>query len=172
MHFRSRTLKNRMQKRRSSLRRSRIIRTCWISCGSQSCVRAEAAIAESPNAANYDEAKANPYPELPEILKTATGETVDTSEAWWKKRRPEIVELLEREVYGRIPENVPAVNWEVRQTREVDAGGKPAIQQEIVGVVDNSACPEIKVNISMSLTLPKDAQGTGACAHELRLVAV
>ena len=115
--------------------------------------------ADSPNVANYDEAKANPYPELPEILKTAAGETVDTPEAWWKKRRPEIVELLESEVYGRIPENVPEVKWEVRQTREVEAGGKPAIQQEIVGVVDNSACPEINVNISMSLTLPKDATG-------------
>ena len=115
--------------------------------------------AESPNVANYDEAKANPYPELPEILKTATGETVDTPEAWWKKRRPEVVDLLESEVYGRIPTNVPDVKWEVRQTREVESGGKPAIQQEIVGVVDNSACPEINVNISMSLTLPKDAKG-------------
>jgi endo-1,4-beta-xylanase len=115
--------------------------------------------AGSPNAANYEETKANPYPELPEILTTATGETVDTAESWWKNRRPEIVELLEREVYGRIPENVPGVKWEVRQTREVETGGKPAIQQEIVGVVDKSACPEIEVNISMSLTLPTDAQG-------------
>ena len=114
--------------------------------------------ADSPNAANYDEAKANPYPELPEILRLSTGEKVDTPEVWWKKRRPEIVELLESEVYGRIPENVPAVKWEVRQTREVEAGGKPAIQKQLVGVVDNSACPEIKVNISMSLTLPKDAK--------------
>jgi endo-1,4-beta-xylanase len=115
--------------------------------------------AESPNSANYDEAKANPYPKLPEILRKETGETVSTSKEWWDQRRPEIVELLEREVYGRIPENVPAVAWQVRQTREVEAGGKPATQIELVGVVDNSACPEIKVNISMSLTLPKDAGG-------------
>jgi hypothetical protein len=47
---------------------------------------------------------------------------------------------------------------EVRQTREVQAGGKPAIQKELVGVLDNSDCPEIEVNISLSLTLPKDAQ--------------
>ncbi len=111
----------------------------------------------SPNAANYDEAKANPYPELPKILKMATGEKVDTPEVWWERRRPEIVELLENEVYGLIPENVPDVKWEIRQTREVEAGGKPAIQTELVGVVNNSACPEIKVNISMSLTLPKEA---------------
>jgi hypothetical protein len=115
--------------------------------------------ADSPNAANYDEAQANPYPHLPEILKTATGEAVDTPELWWAKRRHEIVELLESEVYGRIPKHVPHVQWEVRQTRDVEAGGMPATQTELVGVVDNSACPEIEVNISMSLTLPKHAEG-------------
>ena len=113
----------------------------------------------APNAANYDETKANPHPELPELLKTANGETVDTPELWWGRRRPEIVALLESEVYGRIPDHVPAVRWEVRQTREVEAGGKTAIQTQLVGVVDNSTCPEIQVNISMSLTLPKEATG-------------
>lgn len=117
------------------------------------------AAADAPNAANYDEVQANPYPELPQVLKTEAGEPVDTPELWWNKRRPEIIELLENEVYGRIPESVPDVKWEIRQTREIEAGGQPAIQQEIVGVVDNSACPEIEVNISLSLTLPKDAAG-------------
>lgn len=115
--------------------------------------------ADAPNAANYDEAKADPYPGLPEILRAASGENVDTPEMWWKKRRPEIVALLESEVYGRIPESIPDVKWEVRQTREVEAGGKPATQKKLVGVVDNSACFEIQVNISMSLTLPKNAKG-------------
>lgn len=112
-----------------------------------------------PNAANYDESKANPFPHLPDVLKLENGERVTTRERWYEKRRPEIVDLLEREVYGRVPPNVPAVKWEVRKTREIDAGGKPATQTHIVGVVDSSACPEIKVNISMSLTLPKDASG-------------
>jgi GH35 family endo-1,4-beta-xylanase/lysophospholipase L1-like esterase len=111
----------------------------------------------SPNPANYDESKANPYPDLPELLKTADGATVDTPEMWSGKRRAEIVELLEREVYGRIPDDVPKVTWEVRQEREVEAGGRKAIQKQLVGVVDNSVYPEIQVNIAMSLTLPKDA---------------
>src|SRR5262249_50400098 len=75
----------------------------------------------SANPANYDQAKANPYPKLPEILETRDGKKVTTAEQWWNERRPEIVELLEREVYGRIPENVPKVRWEVRVTREVKA---------------------------------------------------
>jgi lysophospholipase L1-like esterase len=113
----------------------------------------------APNAANYDEAKANPYPVLPDVLKLQSGERVTSAEQWREVRRPEIVELLESQVYGRVPKNVPGVKWEVRTTREIEAGGKPAIQKHIVGVVDNSACPEITVNISMSLTLPKESAG-------------
>ena len=93
----------------------------------------------STNLPNYDEAQANPYPTLPDVLKLQSGARVTSAEQWWKVRRPEIVELLESEVYGRVPKNVPAVKWEVRATREIDAGGKPAIQKHIVGVVDNSA---------------------------------
>ena len=114
---------------------------------------------KSANPANYDESKANPYPKLPDVLVSKGGEPVTTAEGWWKGRRPEVVELLEREVYGRIPGNVPKVRWEVRETREVEAGGKPAVQRHIVGVVDNSACPQVEVKISMSLTLPKHADG-------------
>ena len=114
--------------------------------------------AKAQNGANYDEANANPYPNLPELMKLANGEQVTTPEQW-PARRVEIVELLEREVYGRIPASVPSVKWEVRETREIEAGGKAAIQKHIVGVVDNSACPEITVNISMSLTLPKEVNG-------------
>ncbi len=114
---------------------------------------------KAANAANYDEAQANPYPNVPDVLKLLNGELVTTAEHWQQVRRPEIVELLEREVYGRVPLNVPRVKWEVRETREIVAGGKAAIQKHIVGVVDNSACPEIPVNISMSLTLPKETTG-------------
>lgn len=115
--------------------------------------------ANAPNAANYDEAQANPYPALPTVLQSQNGEPVTTPEQWRQVRRPEIVELLEREVYGRVPPQVPAVKWEVRETREIQAGGKAAIQKHIVGVVDNAACPEIKVEISMSLTVPKETNG-------------
>ena len=114
---------------------------------------------KSPNAANYDESKANPYPVLPEILKTQSGDSITSAEQWWKTRRPEIVELLEREFYGRVPKNVPSVKWEVREAREIEVGGKMAVQKHIVGVVDNSTCPEISVNISMSLTVPKEVEG-------------
>ena len=50
---------------------------------------------------NYDESKANPYPELPDPLTLNNGQKVTTAQIWWDQRRPEIVELFDREVYGR-----------------------------------------------------------------------
>jgi len=77
----------------------------------------------APNHANYDEALANPYPNLPEALVLKSGERVTTPEMWWKQRRPEIVEDFEREVVGRIPSNVPKVTWTVTETRETTVAG-------------------------------------------------
>lgn len=75
-----------------------------------------------PNAANYDESLANPFPEWPPILTLNDGTAVSTPEVWREKRRPELVEMFEREVYGRIPQHVPTVTWTVKETRDVMAG--------------------------------------------------
>ena len=63
------------------------------------------------NPANYDPAKANPYPDWPEVLKLKDGRPVVTAAMWLKERRPEIVEDFERDVIGRVPPNVPKVTW-------------------------------------------------------------
>src|SRR6202040_3107608 len=68
---------------------------------------------QAPNAANYDESKANPYPSLPDPLVLKNGKKVKTAKVWWNQRRPEIVEEFDREVYGRAPKTTPKVNWEV-----------------------------------------------------------
>ena len=54
-----------------------------------------------PNPANYDEAQANPYPKLPELMTLKSGAKV-TTKAQWETRRKEIMEDFEREVVGRI----------------------------------------------------------------------
>jgi len=111
--------------------------------------------AKGPNAANYDEASANPWPVLPDPLVLADGSRVTSPAQWWQQRRPELVELFEREVVGRIPADVPSVKWSVAETRERTVGDVPSIERHIIGIADNSGCPEISVRISMSLTLPK-----------------
>jgi hypothetical protein len=109
---------------------------------------------KAPTHANYDEALANPYPNLPDILILKNGEKVNTAETWWKQRRPEIVEDLEREVYGRIPADAPKVTWRVEAVTNDTVGSIPVIAKKLTGHVDNSAYPLIDVNIAMELVTP------------------
>lgn len=114
---------------------------------------------DGPNPAKYDPEKANPWPELPDVLTLNNGKKVKTPEAWWKNRRPEIIEDFEREVYGRVPDNVPDVRWEVQIQEREFMGRRPVIARKLVGRVDNSAYPHIEVNLSMTLVTPADAKG-------------
>ena len=114
---------------------------------------------KDPNHANYDEAKANPYGDLPDALTLKNGQKVTSPEQWWKQRRPEIVEDFEREVVGRIPPNVPKVNWTVKSTTHSKTGAFPVMERELVGHVDNSAYPAISVDIQMTLVTPGNAKG-------------
>jgi hypothetical protein len=108
---------------------------------------------------NSDEATANHYQEtMPALLVSKDGTKVTTAEEW-PKRRAEIVDDFEREVYGRIPTNVPRVRWEVTRTVEGDSGGIATIAKTLAGHVDNSAFPRIAVTIEASFTVPKDAAG-------------
>ena len=112
----------------------------------------------APNPANYDESLANPFPDLPEVLKLKNGKKVTNAKMWWTQRRPEIVEDFEREVLGRIPPNVPMVTWKVTNTSEAKVGAYPVVGKQLVGHVDNSAYPAINVDIQMILVTPADAK--------------
>jgi hypothetical protein len=114
---------------------------------------------KSPHAANYDEAKANADAKLPDPLILNNGKPITTAKMWWTKRRPEIVEYFDREVLGRAPAHTPKVTWEVTSTKKEMNGDVPVITKEIVGHVDNSAYPQITVNIPLTLTVPADAKG-------------
>ncbi|WP_277980146.1 hypothetical protein [Sphingomonas phyllosphaerae] len=57
---------------------------------------------DAPNAANYDPAKANPYPVWPDLMTMADGRPVTSAAMWKRERRPELVELFEREVTAPI----------------------------------------------------------------------
>jgi hypothetical protein len=114
--------------------------------------------AAAPNAANYDESLANPYPVLPDPLVTKDGAKVSTADAWWAMRRPEILEDFEREVVGRVPAQTPAVTWSVVATREWEIGGRRVVGRQLVGTVDNRRHPAIDVEVCMTLVTPADAQ--------------
>ena len=113
----------------------------------------------APNHANYDETLANPCPQLPDVLTTKDGKKVTTAEMWWNQRRPELIEEFEREVYGRVPKNVPKVTWTVKVTDREFVGRIPVIAKMLVGHVDNSAYPLINVDINMMLVVPANVKG-------------
>jgi hypothetical protein len=73
---------------------------------------------EAPNYANYDESKANPYPNYPDPLVMKNGKKVTSAKMWTNQRRPEIVEDFDREIYGRVPKVLPKVAWSVKSTTE------------------------------------------------------
>jgi peptidoglycan/xylan/chitin deacetylase (PgdA/CDA1 family) len=114
---------------------------------------------KSPNAANFEESKVSPNLTLPDPLLLNDGKEVTTQEVWWKQRRPEIVELFDREIYGRVPLNVPKVRWEVVSSTSEKIGGMPATTKKLVGHVDNSSYPLITVDIQLTLTTPSRASG-------------
>jgi hypothetical protein len=113
----------------------------------------------APNHANYDESLANPYPVLPDVLSMKNGQKVTTAGQWWNKRRPEIVEDMEREVYGTLPAKIPAVHWTVKILDREFVGRTPVIAKQLIGHVDNSAYPLIDVNINMVVVTPANAKG-------------
>ena len=114
---------------------------------------------DSSNHANYDESKANVYPNLPNPLMLNDGKPVTTAKMWWTERRPEIVELFDREILGRSPAHLPKVTWEVKSTVQEKNGDVPVVTKTLVGHVDNSADPNITVNIDLTLTTPANAKG-------------
>ncbi|HTI68326.1 MAG TPA: acetylxylan esterase [Candidatus Limnocylindria bacterium] len=112
------------------------------------------------NSANNDPAKANPFPDLPDVLTLKNGQKVTTPKMWWNQRRPELVEDFEREVIGRVPKNTPKVSWTVvSNITEGLVGALPANGKRLVGHVDNSDFPAISVDIRMTVVTPVSAKG-------------
>jgi hypothetical protein len=108
------------------------------------------------NFTNYDESKAKTYPDLPDPLKFNNGKPVKTA-ADWKKRRAEIVEDFDREIYGRLPKNIPGVTWRVYKDSDQVLNNIPVNVKQLIGHVDNSSYPAINVDMQLTLTVPKSA---------------
>ena len=89
-----------------------------------------AASAPGPAGFNYEESKVAPYT-LPDPLVLADGTRVREAETWRTKRRPELLELFAREVYGRTPSGrPPQMHWAVTAEDRAALGGK-AVRKEV-----------------------------------------
>jgi hypothetical protein len=114
---------------------------------------------KAPNHANYDESQANPFPVIPDPLTMNGGRKVTTAAMWWDQRRPELVEMFSKYVYGRVPANVPKVSWTVTAVDREMMGFTPVIAKDLIGQADDSSCPAINVRIHMTLVTPANAKG-------------
>jgi len=113
----------------------------------------------APNAANFDEAKVDQHPKLPDPLILNNGKRVTTAQMWWKQRRPEIVEEFDREIYGRVPRDTPKITWQAMSVVRDQDGDIPVVSKKLVGRADNSANPLLDVPLQMTLTTPANAVG-------------
>jgi hypothetical protein len=120
----------------------------------------------APDAANADESKATPYTSLPDPLTFKDGTPVKTAREW-TRRRVEIVEDFDREMYGRMPAVTPPVKWEVTATSTETVGGVPMIVKQLVGHVDNRTYPLVTVDVQLTLATPANARGPVPVIMEL-----
>lgn len=102
---------------------------------------------------NYDESLV-PQFDLPDLLTTNAGDKVDSVELWRSVRRPEILQLFERHVFGRVPQI--KVRIRVRSLeRTTILNGTVIREQQTIFLTDNDAGPSIDVLIYT----PANSQG-------------
>ncbi len=82
-----------------------------------------------PRGANYDESKVPKYT-LPDPLVMSDGKKVTDAEAWFTRRRPEILKLFETHVYGRCPGRPPKMTFKVTSVDRHALDGK-ATRKEV-----------------------------------------
>src|SRR3990172_5811180 len=80
-------------------------------------------------AINYDESKVPRYT-LPDPLMLSNGQKVTDAKTWQQHRRPEVLALFEKYVYGKSPGRPEAMRFEVRSAVTNALGGK-ATRKEI-----------------------------------------
>ncbi|WP_020530464.1 alpha/beta hydrolase [Flexithrix dorotheae] len=100
--------------------------------------------------ANYDESKVPEY-SLPELLVLENGKKVKTAGVWENKRRPEILELFQNEVFGKVPDVSYELSFQVIKDNIEAINGK-AILKEVEITVSTS---EGKLPINVLFFIPK-----------------
>jgi 6-phosphogluconolactonase (cycloisomerase 2 family) len=87
------------------------------------------ALAAAQQEPNYDESKVPAYT-LPDPLVLSSGEKVTDARAWCHERRPEILELFRKHMYGRSPGRPEGMTFEVTSVDYHALDGK-AVRKEV-----------------------------------------
>ena len=104
-------------------------------------------------AQNYDESKVPAYT-LPEMLKTEDGTVIRNKANWEKKRRPEVVNLFENNVYGQMPKDYDSLTFKVMNHVPRAMNGKAHLKE-----VTLTAWKEnVSADIHLVLFIPTTSQ--------------
>jgi len=106
-----------------------------------------------PPGTNYDESKVPDYT-LPDPLVLADGGRVTDADTWRTRRRPEILKLFERYVYGKAPGRPEDMKFQVSSVAEDALDGKATRKQVSVQFTGRPGGPKMDVLVY----LPKAAE--------------
>ncbi|MCP4756968.1 MAG: acetylxylan esterase [Proteobacteria bacterium] len=90
---------------------------------------------------------------LPDLLVDAAGEPIESSHAWEHQRRPQILELFRRHVYGRTPELCGSRSYSVFDQDSQSLGGRAIRKQVALEFTANGKT----LRIDLLLFLPPEA---------------
>ena len=102
---------------------------------------------------NYDEAAVPKY-ELPDPLVKNNGKSVKSVKDWEKKRRPEIMDMLRREMYGYEPGKPAGLHFKVLEESHDALGGKATRRQVAVYFTEDESR-----YMTVLMYIPNDAKG-------------
>jgi hypothetical protein len=114
---------------------------------------------DAPNAANYDEARANPYPDLPDPLKLDNGTPVITTDMWWQQRRRELEDAFEHQIYGGLQDGALGLNWSVTDSVPDRIGGLAVTTRHVVAHLASGTNPPVAIEVHLMVSVPVGAKG-------------
>ena len=95
---------------------------------------------------NYDESKVPKY-KLPDPLRLNNGKKVKNAKTWKNKRRPEILKLFEKYVYGKAPGKPENMTFKVHSIELNALKGKAVRKQVSVYFSDKKNSPKMDILI-------------------------
>ena len=113
-----------------------------------------AAFAQKP-APNYDETKVPKF-ELPDPLVAADGTKIETADDWRNKRRPELLDLFAREMFGKRPSVAPEKIAFEELTVDQNALGGKATRKEVRIYFD---APNALPKADLLIYIPNERKG-------------
>lgn len=113
---------------------------------------------------NFDEEKVTHY-QLPDALVCGDGEIVDSPEKWHAKRRPELLALFERHVYGKMFPKIPIQAELIEESKEA-LNGLATRRQIAIRFPDRGS----KVVLNLIVHLPNHIKKPAPCFLGLSFV--